>query len=155
MFREGHTATNEPSTLAFQQAPLEAPKRFPYRDSPACGDHTVPGNALAAGASGHGVTGGASASRQIRGAGQLPVSNYAAFGHALHQRIELVPGRGHNLKIAAKIASCQFSGPTTKTARKNKWSWAHLIERVGRPPSTHFLQPFVDSARRRRFRIGL
>jgi hypothetical protein len=118
MFREGHTATNEPSTFAFQQAPLEPPKRLPYRDSPACGDHPVPGDALAAGASGHGVTGGASASRQMRGASQLSVSNYAAFRDALHERIELVPGRGHNLKIAAKIASCQFSGPATKNGQE-------------------------------------
>lgn len=118
MFREGHKATNEPSTFAFQQAPLEAPKRFPYHDSPACGDHTMPGNALAAGTSGHGVTGGASASRQMRGAGQLSVRNYAAFRHSLHQRIELVPGRGHDLKIAAKIASCQFSGSAMKNGQE-------------------------------------
>jgi hypothetical protein len=118
MFGEGHAATNEPSTFAFQQAPLEAPKRFPYRDSPACGDDTVPGNVLAAGASGHSVTSGASAPRQMRGAGQLSVSNYAAFGHALHQRIELVPGRRHNLKIAAKTASCQFWAPTIKNGQE-------------------------------------
>jgi hypothetical protein len=114
MFREGHTATNEPSTFAFQQAPLEAAKGFAYRDSTACGDDAVPGNALAAGTSSHGVTRGAGASRQMRGAGQLSVSNYAAFRHALHERIEIVPGRGHQLKIAAKSASCQFSGPTNK-----------------------------------------
>ena len=36
MFREGHTATNEPSTFAFQQAPLEAAKGFAHRDSTAC-----------------------------------------------------------------------------------------------------------------------
>jgi hypothetical protein len=118
MFREGYTATNEPSAFAFQQASLEAPKRFPYCDSTACGDHPVPGNALASGTSRHGVTGGASASRQMRGAGQLSVSNYAAFRHALHQRIELVPGCGHNLKIAAKIASCQFSGPAMKKGQE-------------------------------------
>jgi hypothetical protein len=118
MFREGHTATNEPSTFAFQQALLEAPKRFPYRDSPAGSDHTVPGNALAAGTSGHGVTGGASAPRQMRGAGQLSVRNYAAFRHALHQGIELVPGRGHNLKIAAETAICQFSAPIIKNGQE-------------------------------------
>jgi hypothetical protein len=118
MFREGHTATNEPSTLAFEQPPLDAAKGFTHRDSTACRHNAVPGNALTPGASSHGVAGGASASRQPRGAGQLSVSNYAAFRHALHQRIELVPGRGHNLKIAAKIASCQFSGPTIKNGQE-------------------------------------
>jgi hypothetical protein len=118
MFREGHTATNEPSTFAFEQAPLEAAKGLAHRDSTACRHNAVPGNALTPGASSHGVTGGASAAPQPRGAGQLPVSNYAAFRHALHQGIELVPGRRHNLKIAAKTASCQFTGPTIKNAQE-------------------------------------
>jgi hypothetical protein len=118
VFRQDDMTRNQPCALAFEQAPLEAAKGFAHRDSTACRHNAVPRNALATGASSHGVAGGASSARQPRGAGELSVSNYAALWHALHERIELVPGRGHNLKIPAKIASCQFSGPTIKNGQE-------------------------------------
>jgi len=98
MFREGHTPTDEPHALSFEQPPLEAAKGFAHRDSTACRHNAVPGNVLPPRASGHGVAGGTRTARQPRDAGQLSVSDHAALWHTLNQFIELVPGGRHDAK---------------------------------------------------------
>ena len=98
MFREGHTAMDQPSAFAFEQPPLEAGKRFADHDSAARGQDAVPRDGLAARASGHGSAGGTSAAGEPRGAGQLAVGDDAPFGDALDQFVESIPGRGHLFK---------------------------------------------------------
>ena len=83
MFSERHTAMDQPSAFALEQAPLEAGKRFPDGDSAARGDNAVPGNGLTARRGSHGSPGGPSAARELRGAGQLAVGEDAPLGDAL------------------------------------------------------------------------
>jgi hypothetical protein len=90
-----YTAVREASTLAFEQAALEAGKRLANRDSAASGDNAVPGNGLTARAGGHGSTGGASSSREPSGTRQLPVGGDAALRNSLHQFVESISGRVH------------------------------------------------------------
>lgn len=84
MGRESHVPFDEPNAFAFEQAALEAAKRFADRDSTARGDNAVPGNGLAARGGSHGSPGGTSAARESRGAGQLAIGNHAPFGDALN-----------------------------------------------------------------------
>jgi hypothetical protein len=95
MIGEGDAAFDESGALAFEQPALEAGKRFTNSDSAARGHHAVPGNCLTSGTRGHGSASGTSAAGQPRGAGQLAVSDNAAFGDALHQFVDSIPAWVH------------------------------------------------------------
>ncbi len=74
---------DQPDAFAFEQAALKAAKRLADHNPAAGGYNAVPGNGLAAWASGHGSPGGAGASRKPYRPGQLAVGDHAPFGDAL------------------------------------------------------------------------
>lgn len=83
MGRESHVPFDQSYAFAFEEAALEAGKRFADCDSAAGGDNAVPGDGLTARGGSHGSPGGTSAAREPRGAGQLAVGEDAPLGDAL------------------------------------------------------------------------
>ncbi len=118
MFGEGDAAFDESGAFAFEEAALEAGKRFTNSDSAARGHHAVPGNGLTSGTRGHGSASGTSAAGQPRGAGQLAVGDDATFGDALHQFVDSTAAWVHLRKD-----------------RQNNSHSRHLIGRVRRARS--------------------
>jgi hypothetical protein len=91
----GDAAFDDAGAFGFQEAALEAGKRLADDDTSARSDDAVPGDGLTARAGGHGSAGGTSTSREAHGAGQLAVGGDAAFGDALDEGVESLPGSVH------------------------------------------------------------
>lgn len=95
MIREGDPGVRQRNAFAFEQAALEAGEGLAHGDAAAGGDYAVPGNRLAARASGHGAAGGASSAREPNGASQLAVGDDAAPGYAFDECVHGAPAFGH------------------------------------------------------------
>ena len=91
----GDAAFDEASAFGFEEAALEAGEGLADDDTSACGNDAVPGDGLTAWAGGHGSAGGTSASREAHSLGQLAVGGDAAFGDALDEGVESLPGGVH------------------------------------------------------------
>ena len=74
---------------------METGKGLADDDTPSGGNDAVPGYGLTARAGGHGSAGGTSAARESHRPGQLAVGGDAAFGDALDEGVESLPGGVH------------------------------------------------------------
>ena len=63
----GDAAFDDAGAFGFEKAALEAGERLADDDTSPCGDDSVPGDGLTAGASSHGSAGGASSAGQPHG----------------------------------------------------------------------------------------
>jgi len=134
---------------------LKAGKWLADGDSTSRGDDTVPGDGLAAWASSHGSSGGTSAARKPNGAGQMAVSGNAAFGNALNQGVESLPGGVHlgkhtcnglDLPDACGLGTLgDIQGLNRKGSECNRrrYRFASLIakSRDPRPPNSDYPPP--------------
>lgn len=77
---------------------LKAGEGLADDDSAACGDYTVPRDALTAWASGHGSARGTSAAGQAHGLRQLAVGRETPFRDALDEGVQSLPGSVHGGK---------------------------------------------------------
>ena len=98
MICEGHAAFDEAGTFGFEQAALQARERLADGDPASRSHNAVPGNGLAARASCHGSSGGASASGQPRSPSQLAIRDNAPLRDTFDQRVNLAPAGIHASK---------------------------------------------------------
>lgn len=93
---EGHVdvGTIEADAFGFEEAALEGTVGFGDEQASAGADDAVPGDALSAGASGHGVADGARASRKAEGTRQCAVGGHFPARDFFDQAVDRLPGHG-------------------------------------------------------------
>jgi hypothetical protein len=94
----GDAAFDDAGAFGFEEAALEAREGLADDDTSSGRNDAVPWDRLAAGASSHGSAGGTSAAGEPHRPGQLAVGGDAAFGDALDEGVESLPGGVHGGK---------------------------------------------------------
>ena len=91
----GDAEFDDAGAFGFEEAALKTGEGLADDDASSGGNDAVPGDGLTARAGGHGSAGGASAAREVHSLGQLAVGGNAAFGDALDEGVESLPGGVH------------------------------------------------------------
>ena len=95
MAGESDAAIHEEDAFALEKAALKPGERLAHGDAAAGRNDAMPGDGLAARASGHGAARGACSSQEPGGASHLAVSDHASLGDALDEFIHSAPTAGH------------------------------------------------------------